>query len=114
MNILGNVEGKNILIVDDIADTCGTLLEASRILKQKGANHIVAGIVHALVPKIMIERLEDSNISALIFTNSIPCNDIEENPTIKIIRIDISENLSKWIHLMHFEFLIPRIFNGGE
>lgn len=114
MNILGNVEGKNILIIDDIAETCGTLLEASRILEKSGAKQIVAGIVHAFAPKIMLDKLKNSKISTLILTNSIPYCEIEENPMIKLIRIDISEYLSNWIHCIHYESHIPRILYGGE
>lgn len=114
MNIVGDIEGKNILIIDDIAETFGTLLEASRILEKNGAGQIVAGIVHAFTPKVVLEKLSSSNISTLIFTNSIPYFKLEENPTIKLIRIDISEYLSKRIQFIHFESHIPRIIYGGE
>ena len=113
MSAIGNIEGKNILIIDDIADTCGTLLAASQILKKKGSKQIIAGIVHALTPKTMIEKLKESNISTLFFTNSMPYNTMEEN-SIKIIEIDISGHLSKCIQLMHSAFLGPRIPNGGK
>lgn len=113
MNAIGLIEGKSFLIIDDIADTCGTLLQASKTLKKKGSKQIIAGIVHALSPKTMIEKLKESNISTLIFTNSIPYNLIEENSA-NIIKIDISEYLSKCIQLIHFQLLRPRIYDGGK
>ena len=113
MDLFGNVESQNVLIIDDIADTCGTLFEASQLLKKKGAKKIIAGFIHDLISETTVEKLKNSNISALIFTNSIHNNVMKENSMIKIIKIDIADLLSKWVQLLHFEFLIPRISNGA-
>ena len=106
MDLFGNVESQNVLIIDDIADTCGTLFEASQLLKKKGAKKIIAGFIHDLISETTVEKLKNS-------TNSIHNNVMKENSMIKIIKIDIADLLSKWVQLLHFEFLIPRISNGA-
>lgn len=102
MNIIGNVERKSVLIIDDIADTCGTLLEAARILMNNGAKSISAGIVHLIAPKRISEKLKDSNITKLIVTNSISDHIDKVTSNIQIIEIDISDYLSRCILWLHY------------
>ncbi|KAK3582397.1 hypothetical protein CHS0354_023941 [Potamilus streckersoni] len=72
MNVIGDVEGKNILITDDIIDTAGTIVNASIALKEKGAKQIFAACSHALVSGTAIDKLMESPIEVLITTDSVP------------------------------------------
>jgi ribose-phosphate pyrophosphokinase len=68
--LVGDVEGRDVLMVDDLTETAGTLTAAAKLLKEKGANRILAAVSHSLFNPIAIKRLQDSAIDELITTNS--------------------------------------------
>lgn len=72
MNIIGSVEGKNILIVDDLLDTGGTFVNAAEALKKSGALEIYGACTHPILSGKAYERLEASVVSKLIVTDTIP------------------------------------------
>jgi len=72
MNIIGDVGGKNVLIVDDLIDTGGTFVAAVNTLKEKGAKEIYGAVTHALLSGDAIKKIEDSAITKLYVTDSIP------------------------------------------
>ena len=71
-HIIGDVLGKNVLIVDDITESAGTLTSAAALLKKAGAKKIIAGVSHAILNELALQRLLDSQIEELITTNSTP------------------------------------------
>lgn len=75
MNILGDVEGKVAIMVDDIVDTAGTLVAGIKMLYDKGATEVYASCVHGVLSGPAIERLKDSKLSGFICTNTIPQNE---------------------------------------
>jgi ribose-phosphate pyrophosphokinase len=75
INIVGEVEGKNVLLVDDLTTTAGTLSSASRLLKERGARQIVAAVTHCPVTDDGIEKLKQSAVQELITTDSVPRKD---------------------------------------
>src|SRR5690606_15727101 len=72
VNIVGEVAGKDVLIVDDITETAGTLVNAAKLLRENGANSVRAAVSHALLSPMAYERLRGGAIDELITTNSIP------------------------------------------
>jgi len=72
MNIIGDVSGKDILLVDDLIDTAGTFISAINALKEKGANQIFGAITHPVLSGKAIEKIEQSDISKLYVSDSIP------------------------------------------
>jgi ribose-phosphate pyrophosphokinase len=88
MNIIGEVEGKVCIVPDDIIDTAGTLCNAAKALKDKGAKAVKAYITHPVLSGPAIERLNKSEIDELIVTNSIPLNkDAKKCSKIRVISI---------------------------
>ena len=88
MNIIGEVEGKVCIVPDDIIDTAGTLCNAAKALKNKGAKAVKAYITHPVLSGQAIERLNKSGIDELIVTNSIPLNkDAKKCSKIRVISI---------------------------
>jgi ribose-phosphate pyrophosphokinase len=72
MNIIGEVEGKNVLLVDDLIDTGGTFISAVSALKEKGANQIFGAVTHPVLSGKAIENIDNSELAKLYVTDSIP------------------------------------------
>jgi ribose-phosphate pyrophosphokinase len=75
MNIIGDVEGKSCVLVDDMVDTAGTLCQAAAALKEEGAVRVVAYITHAVLSGQAIERISGSVLDELVVTDTIPLSD---------------------------------------
>lgn len=75
MNIIGDVEGRSCLLVDDIVDTAGTLCKAADALKEHGAKKVIAYCTHPVLSGKAIENLESSQLDELVVTNSIPLSE---------------------------------------
>jgi ribose-phosphate pyrophosphokinase len=84
MNLIGEVEGRTCLLVDDMVDTAGTLCNAANALKQHGAKKVVAYCTHPILSGPAIERVEKSQLDELVVTDSIPLR--EEARNAKCIR----------------------------
>lgn len=76
MELIGDVEGKNVILVDDMVDTAGTLVKASEIMKEKGAVSVRAICTHAILSGNAVEKIENSPMEELIVTDSIPHNSL--------------------------------------
>ena len=76
MELIGDVEGKNVVLVDDMVDTAGTLVKASEIMKEKGAVSVRAICTHAILSGSAVEKIENSPMEELIVTDSIPHNSL--------------------------------------
>ena len=76
MELIGDVEGKNVVLVDDMVDTAGTLVKASEIMKEKGAVSVRAICTHAILSGNAVEKIENSLMEELIVTDSIPHNSL--------------------------------------
>ncbi len=75
MHIIGEVEGRNCVIMDDMVDTAGTLTKAAEVLKERGAKKVVAYCTHPVLSGKAIERIEQSPLDELVVTNTIPLTD---------------------------------------
>ena len=76
MELIGDVEGKNVVLVDDMVDTAGTLVKASEIMKEKAAVSVRAICTHAILSGNAVEKIENSPMEELIVTDSIPHNSL--------------------------------------
>ncbi len=75
MNIIGEVEGKNCVMIDDMVDTAGTLCHAAGALKDRGAASVAAYITHAVLSGPAVERVTDSALDEMVVTDTIPLNE---------------------------------------
>jgi ribose-phosphate pyrophosphokinase len=78
MHIIGDVVGRDVLIVEDIVDTAGTLVGATEALLRAGARRVFAGATHAVLSGSAIERLQASHLQELVVTDSIPLGEKEQ------------------------------------
>lgn len=83
MKVIGKVEGKNVVIVDDMIDTAGTIVKAAEMLKEKGAKTVRAVATHPVLSGEAHERIENSCLEEVVFTDSIPLQ--KDNKKIKIL-----------------------------
>ena len=72
MNIIGDVKGKDVILIDDIVDTAGTLVNAAKTLKERGASSVIACCSHPVLSGPAYERIEKGELDELIVTNTIP------------------------------------------
>ncbi len=87
MNLIGNVEGKNCVLVDDMVDTAGSLCEGARALKKFGAKDIYACCTHPILTDPALSRIAQSDITELVATNTIPLAPAKKHPKIKILSV---------------------------
>ncbi|TCK98193.1 ribose-phosphate pyrophosphokinase [Natranaerovirga hydrolytica] len=87
VDIVGDVEGKNALIVDDFSISGGTLIDVARTLKEKGAKKIYAALSHVLLTEKGVQKLEDSPIELLISTDSVNNPYIQNSDKVKIVSV---------------------------
>jgi ribose-phosphate pyrophosphokinase len=109
MNIIGDVEDRNVFIVDDIIDTAGTLIHTAQALLAKGAKSISAAATHAVLSGPAIDRINKSQLQQVIATNSMPTTDKEQDcPRLKAL--SIAELLAEAIKRIHSEDSVSSLF----
>ena len=106
--LIGEVNGMNILLVDDLTETAGTLTSAAGLLKRRGAKKIYACVSHALLNDLGIERLRKSDIDELIATDSVP-NKLVEGVNLKIL--SVAGLLGEAIVRIHKNLSVTSLFN---
>lgn len=87
MHIIGDVEGKDVILFDDIIDTAGTMTAAATALKKKGANDVFACGTHALFSDPAMDRLESAPFEEIVVTNSIPQDNHQRLDNLKVLSI---------------------------
>ena len=113
MAVIGEIEGKNVLMVDDLTETAGTLTSAADALKKKGAKNIIACVSHALLNNQGIERLRKSVIDELITTDTVQRPAIDG---VKITTLSVAGLLGEAIKRIHSNSSVNSLFEfkGGR
>lgn len=109
MNVIGEVKGKKVIMIDDMIDTGGTIVGAANALEQLGASSIICACTHPILSGPAIERIENSSITKLIATNTIslkPDKKIE-----KIVTLSVGPLLAKAVKIIHSGKSISSIFS---
>lgn len=107
LSLIGEVKGRNVLLVDDLTETAGTLTNAAKVLRENGAQRVFAGVSHAVLTQIAFERLKDSEIEELITTNSVP---LETSSNYPINVLCIAELLGEGIRRIHDDESVSSLF----
>jgi len=108
MNLIGSVEGKTAIMVDDMVDTAGSLTEGARALMKFGAKEVYACCTHPVLTDPAIARLEESNITELIVTNTIPLPPEKRHPKIKVL--SVAPILAETILRIYNELSVSQLF----
>ncbi len=109
MNIMGEVEGKNAIIVDDLVATAGSLVEATQALREHGAQDIYAAITHPVLSGPAVERIEDCALKQLVVCDTIPVEDSKLHPKIRVL--SIAPLLAEAIKRIHREESVSCLFD---
>lgn len=109
MNIIGDVEGKNCIVMDDMVDTAGTLCNAAAALKDKGAIKVVAYASHPVLSGPAIENINKSCLDELVVTNTIPLSD-DAKLSKRIRSLSVAELLGESIQRVHREISVSSLF----
>ena len=108
MNLIGSVEGKTAIMVDDMVDTAGSLTEGARALMKFGAKAVYACCTHPVLTDPAIARIEESNITELIVTNTIPLPLEKRHPKIKVL--SVAPILAETILRIYNELSVSQLF----
>jgi len=106
--LIGDVENSDVLLVDDLTETAGTLSSAAAIVKKHGARNIYAGVAHAVLVDVAIPRLQKSEITELVTTNSTPVRTVDG---FKVSVLCVSELLGEGIKRIHNDESVSSLFN---
>src|SRR3977135_1171935 len=106
--LIGDVKDNDVLLVDDLTETAGTLTSAAELLKKRGALKVYAAVSHAVLVDIAIERLQKSQIAELVTTNSTPVRTVKGFKTTVLC---VSELLGEGIKRIHNDESVSSLFN---
>ncbi|MCH4021420.1 MAG: ribose-phosphate pyrophosphokinase [Erysipelotrichaceae bacterium] len=96
-NVIGDVNGKICIVVDDICDTAGSLVAGCQILKDHGASEIYTGITHGVFSRDAIEKIENSPIKEMVITDTIPMSEEQKARTTKIHVLSVADMIARTI-----------------
>lgn len=113
MSVIGEIRGKNVLLVDDLTETAGTLTTAAAMLKKKGAKKVLACVSHAILGPMGVERLRKSNIDELITTDTVHRPAIDG---VKVTTLSVAGLLGEAIKRIHTNSSVTSLFEirGGR
>ncbi|MEM9057024.1 MAG: ribose-phosphate pyrophosphokinase [Pseudomonadota bacterium] len=94
MNIIGSVDGKTCVMIDDLVDTAGTLCSAARVLKDRGATRVVAYLTHPVLSGPAVDRINESMLDELVVTDTIPLSEAAETSS-RIRQLSVAELLAE-------------------
>ncbi len=109
INIIGDIKGRTCIIVDDMVDTAGTLCNAAEALKEKGANKVLAYIVHPVLSGNAIEKINNSGLDSLVVTDTIPLSESGKGCN-KIHQLSLAPLLAEAVKGVNTEESVTEIF----
>ena len=109
MNIIGDVAGKNCVIIDDLVDTAGTLCKGAAALKQQGAKRVSAYCTHPVLSGNAINNINESVLDELVVTNTIPLSE-EAQACDRIRQLSVAEMLAETIRRIHMDESVSEMY----
>lgn len=109
MNIIGEVEGRHALLLDDMIDTAGTIVQTAQACAEKGARSVRAGCTHAVLSGPALDRLQESCLTEVVVTNTIPLNGKDQRcPKLRVL--SVASLLGEAILRIHEEQSVSSLF----
>jgi ribose-phosphate pyrophosphokinase len=114
VHIIGDVEGKNVIMVDDMITTAGTVTAAVKMLREHGAADIYMSATHAVFAPPAMERLKDCPFTKLAVTDTIPLGNRADAIKDRLVSLSVSELLGEAIHRIHHNASISELFKNDS
>jgi ribose-phosphate pyrophosphokinase len=108
LNVIGDVDGKNVLLVDDLTETAGTITRAAEILKKNGANRVYASVSHAVLNPMALDRLKASELEELVTTDTVPHPKVSR---FKLTELTVAPLLGEAIKRIHNSESVSSLFD---
>ena len=109
MNIIGDVKGKNCIIVDDMIDTAGTICNAGKAIMELGAKSVSCGATHAILSGPAVQRLEESPFEEVVLLNTVPIS--EEKEISKMVHLSVAPLFAEAISRIHMNESVSKLFD---
>lgn len=108
MNVVGEVRGKDCLLVDDMIDTAGTMAEAIKVLKQMGAKRVLAAATHPLLSGEAVDRLVDADVDQVVVTNTVEIMEERKFDNLKVM--SVAKIFAEAIKCVHEDKSVSKLF----
>ena len=112
-NLIGDVDGRTVLMFDDMISTAGTVCEAARLVTENGATDVVVSATHPVLVGMAMERIADSPISKINVCNTIPGGDRFAPIQDKITVLSVAKLLGEAVHRIHHDQSVSAMFRTG-
>jgi len=109
-NLIGDVTGRCVLMVDDMISTAGTVCEAAKLVKERGAVQVLAAATHPVMVGLALERLNEAPIDRIIVTDTIPDGARLAAIDHKLTRLTVSKLLGEAVHRIHHDMSVSALF----
>ncbi len=112
-NLVGEVKGRTVLMMDDMISTAGTVCAAAQLVMDRGARSVIVGATHPVFVGLAMQRLAESPIERVVVTNTIPGGDRFETLKDKIVQLCVGPLLGDAIHRIHHNLSVSALFRRG-
>ncbi len=113
-NVIGDVDGKICIVIDDICDTAGSLVAGCQILRDHGATDIYTGITHGIFSRDALEKIENSPIKEMVITDTIPLDDDKKARTTKITVLSVADMIAQTIDAIENHSPVSNVYNAFQ
>ncbi len=113
-NVIGDVDGKICIVIDDICDTAGSLVAGCQILRDHGATDIYTGITHGIFSRDALEKIEKSPIKEMIITDTIPFDDEKKARTSKVTVLSIADMIAQTIDAIKNHTPVSNVYTAFQ
>jgi ribose-phosphate pyrophosphokinase len=114
-NLIGDVEGRPVLMVDDMISTAGTVCEAAKLVRERGARNVITAATHAVFVDPALQRLQEAPISQVVVTDTIPDGPRLDAISDKLTVLTVARLLGEAVHRIHHDLSISALFrDAGE
>jgi ribose-phosphate pyrophosphokinase len=111
LNVVGDVKDREVLLVDDLTETAGTLTRAAEVLKEHGAKKVYAAVSHAVLNATALDRLKKSELEELVTTDTVPHTKVNG---FKLTELSVAELLGEAIRRIHKSESVSSLFDINE
>ncbi|MGP1309300.1 MAG: ribose-phosphate diphosphokinase [Phycisphaerales bacterium] len=112
-NLIGSVEGRTVLMMDDMVATGGTVCEAAKLVRERGAKKVWVGATHPVFAGLASQRLADAPIDRVIVTDTIPCGGRLDPIKDKLVELSVDNLLGQAIHRIHHNMSVSALFKSS-